>query len=197
MIKIAITGGIGSGKSYVSSIFESFDVPIYNADENSKKIVSSSIEIKDRLIDILGDECYKGGILNKKLLADFIFSSDCNRLLVNSIIHPYVYMDFLKWSKEHYYSNIIGMESAILFESGFDKYVDRVVMVYAPLELRIERAMTRDNASQDEIKARISAQMDDEKKRHLSHYVIDNSGDVELIPQVKKVIEQLLKEFRE
>lgn len=196
MIKIAITGGIGSGKSYVSSIFESLNIPIYNADVNSKKIVSSNLELKSKLIEILGEDCYINGELNKKKLANFIFSSDENRLLINSIIHPYVLKDFLKWSEEHSQYDIVGMESAILFESGFNKYVDKVVMVYAPLEIRINRTMSRDNSTREEVLARISAQMDDEQKRALSHYIINNGGDNELLPQINGIINKLLIDFR-
>ncbi len=196
MIKIAITGGIGSGKSYVSSIFESLNIPIYNADVNSKKIVSSNLELKSKLIEILGEDCYINGELNRKKLANFIFSSDENRLLINSIIHPYVLKDFLKWSEEHSQYDIVGMESAILFESGFNKYVDKVVMVYAPLEIRINRTMSRDNSTREEVLARISAQMDDEQKRALSHYIINNGGDNELLPQINGIINKLLIDFR-
>ncbi len=196
MIKIAITGGIGSGKSYVSSIFESLNIPIYNADVNSKKIVSSNFELKSKLIEILGEDCYINGELNRKKLANFIFSSDENRLLINSIIHPYVLKDFLKWSEEHSQYDIVGMESAILFESGFNKYVDKVVMVYAPLEIRINRTMSRDNSTREEVLARISAQMDDEQKRALSHYIINNGGDNELLPQINGIINKLLIDFR-
>lgn len=196
MIKIAITGGIGSGKSYVSSLLESMDIPVYNADDNSKNIVSTNPELKSKLIEILGEDCYLEGKLNKKLLADFIFSSEKNRLLINSIIHPYVYRDFLRWSEEHSESRIIAMESAILYESGFNEYVDKVVMVYAPLEVRIERAMARDNSTRSEIMARISAQMDDDMKSALADYLIDNGGKKELLPQINSVINKLIKEFR-
>ena len=172
------------------------NIPIYNADVNSKKIVSSNLELKSKLIEILGEDCYINGELNRKKLANFIFSSDENRLLINSIIHPYVLKDFLKWSEEHSQYDIVGMESAILFESGFNKYVDKVVMVYAPLEIRINRTMSRDNSTREEVLARISAQMDDEQKRALSHYIINNGGDNELLPQINGIINKLLIDFR-
>lgn len=192
MIKIAITGGIGSGKTYVSSMLERMGIAVYNADENSKRITATSSVLREKLISVVGEDCYMGCDLNKKRLAQFIFSSKENRLLVNSIIHPLVYEDFLKWSAEKADSAIVAMESAILYEAGFDKYVDKVVMIHAPLEIRISRAMQRDSSTKEEVMARISAQMDDDEKCRLADYVVENDGLCELKPQLDRIIEELM-----
>lgn len=166
MIKIAITGGIGSGKSYISHLLETMDVPVYNADNEAKRLMVSDEGIHRELIALLGKEVYdKEGALNKPLLASYLFSAPEHVRQINAIIHPRVREDFIRWIGELKECEIAGMESAILYEAGFENTVDAVVMVYAPLELRVKRAMQRDNATEQQVRARILAQLDDEEKR--------------------------------
>ena len=193
MIRIAITGGIGSGKSYVSDLLEKRGIPIYNADNESKRLTVSDMNIREGLIELLGEEVYQEGMLNKPLLASYLFASPENAAKVNGIIHPRVKADFLQWVDEHRHVGVVGLESAILYESGFDDVVDAVVMVYAPESLRLQRAMKRDQASETQVRARMAAQMDDEEKRRRADYVVMNDGSISLEEQLDVLVEHLKK----
>ncbi|MDU1890703.1 MAG: dephospho-CoA kinase [Dysgonomonas sp.] len=191
MLKLGITGGIGSGKSTVSELFILCGVPVYIADIESKKLVTTSPIIRKQLIDLFGEDLYTNGILNKALLASYIFNDKSKLDKVNTIIHPEVEKDFSEWASINNKNIIVAQEAAILFESGFNKLMDKVVMVYTPLEMRIERAMKRDNASRDKILERINNQMPDEEKAKLSDFVIVNDNKHSLIEQVLDIINQL------
>lgn len=194
MIKIAVTGGIGSGKSYISHLLENMHIPVYNADNEAKRLTVSDAGIRGELIALLGEEVYKDGLLNKSLLASYLFSDPAHVLQINSIIHPRVRKDFTVWVERQKKCEIVGMESAILYEAGFQDTVDAVVMVYAPVELRIQRAMYRDGASEEQVRARIAAQMDDEEKRRRADFTVVNDGVQLLIPQLNRIVEQLKTE---
>lgn len=191
MISIAITGGIGSGKSYVSALLQKQGIPIYNADDEAKRLMLGDEGIREGLIDLLGDEVYTDGNLNKPLLASYLFADAGNAARINSIVHPRVKADFRSWLKAHQESEIAALECAILYESGFEDTVDFVVMVYAPEELRVERAMRRDNATEQQIRARIAAQMNDEEKCRRADYVVFNDGSIPLERQLADLIAQL------
>ncbi|MFT3994290.1 MAG: dephospho-CoA kinase [Dysgonomonas sp.] len=191
MIQVGITGGIGSGKSTISEIFSLCGVPVYIADKESKKLTNSSPIIREKLIKNFGDTIYANGVLNKSLLASYIFGNKNNLELVNSIIHPEVEKDYLNWVVNNKKYNIVAKEAAILFESGFQKFVDKVIMVYTPLEMRIERTMKRDGISREKVLERINNQMSDEKKIKLSDFVIVNDGTESLIGQVISILNQL------
>ena len=191
MIKIAVTGGIGSGKSYISHLLEDMHIPVYNADNEAKRLTVSDAGIRGELIALLGEEVYKDGLLNKPLLASYLFSDPAHVLQINSIIHPRVRKDFTVWVERQEKCEIVGMESAILYEAGFQDTVDAVIMVYAPVELRIQRAMYRDGASEEQVRARIAAQMDDEEKRRRADFTVVNDGVQLLIPQLNRIVEQL------
>ena len=190
-IRIGITGGIGSGKSVVSKILSLLDIPIYLSDDEAKRLTATDEAIRRELTDLLGDELYQGGMLNKQMLANFLFASAENAEKINAIIHPQVKQDFRRWCTCHSASQFVAMESAILFESGFDSEVDVVVMVYAPQEVRIQRAMMRDAASRTQIEQRIKRQMDDEAKCSKAHYVLINDDKTALIPQVLQLLVSL------
>lgn len=194
MIKIAVTGGIGSGKSYISHLLENMHIPVYNADNEAKRLTVSDAGIRGELIALLGEEVYKDGLLNKPLLASYLFSNPAHVLQINSIIHPRVRKDFTVWVERQEKCEIVGMESAILYEAGFQDTVDAVIMVYAPVELRIQRAMYRDGASEEQVRARIAAQMDDEEKRRRADFTVVNDGVQLLIPQLNRIVEQLKTE---
>lgn len=188
VIKIGITGGIGSGKSVVSKLLRAMSIPVYLSDDEAKRLTATDETIRKELTALLGDELYQGNVLNKSLLAGYLFASPENAARVNAIIHPVVKQDFRRWCKENASSFILAMESAILFESGFDSEVDAVVMVYAPKEVRIRRAMMRDAASRTQIEQRIQNQMDDEAKRAKADYTIINDDKTPLIPQVFRLL---------
>ena len=193
MSRIAITGGIGSGKSYVSVLLEERGIPIYNADNESKRLTISDEGIRKELTDLLGEEVYQGGELNKVMLASFLFACPENAAKINAIIHPRVKQDFMRWADEHNSYEVVGLESAILYEAKFEDVVDGVVVVYAPESLRIERAMKRDGVSETQIRARMSAQMDDEEKRRRADWIVMNDGTIPLDEQLDALMKHLKK----
>ena len=193
--RIGITGGIGSGKSVVSRLLQAMNVPVYSSDEEAKRLMQTDAEIRAGLKALVGEELYSSGLgLNKALLASFMFEHAERVAQVNAIVHPRVRDDFRRWAGKQALSvPLLGIESAILLEAGFQDEVDAVVMVYAPEDVRIERAIRRDAASRESIVKRIHSQMDDEEKRKQADFVIVNDGETPLIPQVLALIASLSK----
>ena len=191
---IGITGGIGSGKSYVSNLLRlNFDIPVYDCDAEAKRLTSSDEKIRRKLIQLVGPEVFDGQELVRKRLADYLFSDPEHASRVNAIIHPAVLEDFGQWSMVNGQCPMVALESAILFESGFNKYVDYVLFVDAPEEIRLKRAMQRDNSSKEKIKARMQMQQP-ELHRKQADFIIDNSiaGDTRLLEQLKKTVQKLV-----
>ena len=192
-IKIGITGGIGSGKSVVSRLLGIMGIPVYNSDTEAKRITLCDEEIRYRLSDLVGQELFASGVFNRSLLASYIFGCSEHAEQVNRIIHPRVKDDFRQWVLARKGSGLVALESAILIEAGFKEEVDFVVMVYAPLELRIERAVERDNSSRNLVSKRIETQMADELKQKQADFIITNDGVTPLLPQVLELISLLSK----
>ena len=191
---IGITGGIGSGKSYVSNLLrQKFDIPVYDCDAEAKRLTTTDEEIRRKLIQLVGPEVFDGQELVRKRLADYLFSDPEHASRVNAIIHPAVLEDFGQWSMLNGQCPMVALESAILFESGFNKYVDYVLFVDAPEEIRLKRAMQRDNSSKEKIKARMQMQQP-ELHRKQADFIIDNSiaGDTRLLEQLKKTVQKLV-----
>lgn len=193
MIKLGITGGIGSGKSIVSRILQHLDYPVYISDERAKQLMISDQYIIESLTDLLGSKAYIDGELNKACIGGFLFASPENGQIINSIIHPRVRYDFESWCSHHQDKELVGFESAILFEANFRDTVDKTLLVYAPEETRISRAIARDNSTEELIIKRIRAQASDEWKRELADFVIINDNHKALLPQVFHLLENLLK----
>ena len=193
MICVAITGGIGSGKSYISAMLEERGIPVYNADTESKRLTLSNAEIRNKLIALLGEEIYANGELNKPMLASYLFASTENAVRINGIIHPVVKEDFKRWLTNHTEKEITALESAILYEAGFEDSVDTVLVVFAPRELRLERAMKRDKATREQIEARMDAQIGEEEKCRRADFVVYNDGSLPLDEQLTSFINQLKK----
>lgn len=194
MIRLGITGGIGSGKSIVSQLFRVMGIPVYDSDKESKRLTITDKGIRTQLTELVGKDVYADdGSLNKSVLASWLFSCEEHTLKVNSIIHPVVKEDFLSWVKkqENAGYKACGIESAILIEAGFQDVVEKVVMVTAPLETRIDRTMQRDHASRESVINRIARQMNEEEKKEKADYVISNEENTPLIPQVCQVIASL------
>ena len=192
-IKIGITGGIGSGKSIVSRLLEMMGVPVYISDIESKRLTSTNEMIRQQLCALVGEDVFQGGELNRTLLAAYIFGCTEHAKEVNAIIHPRVKEHFRRWASRKAADAPVALESAILIESGFRDEVDLVVMVYAPLEIRLSRAVERDKSSRELIMKRIEAQMCDELKREQADFVIVNDGETPLIPQVLELISLVSK----
>ena len=183
-LKVAITGGIGSGKSYVCQLLHEEGIEVYDCDAAAKRLMATDDEVKRRLTEVIGEDTYIDGVLNKAAVAKFLLASEQNKLLVNSIVHPAVARDFLD-------SGMIWLESAILFDCGFQKYVDRVVCVTAPLETRIRRVMQRDGIDRQRTKEWIAKQMDQEQVRKLADFEIINDGRHSLKKQVNAILKSI------
>lgn len=193
MLKIGITGGIGSGKSVVSNLFRILGVPVFEADKAGKEILDDDPEVKGSLRDLFGPGIFnENGFVDRKKLAAIIFSDEKALKEVNSIIHPAVRKYFSAWCDQQKGPYIIH-EAAILFESGFYRMMDYNILITADRETRISRVMERDAVSAAEVEKRISKQWDDKIKASLADVVIDNNNEL-LIPKVLEIDKQL-KEY--
>ena len=181
MVKVAVTGGIGSGKSYVCRLIERRGIHVYDCDSAAKRIMASSDEIKVALCRVVGDDVLSEGRIDKVVLASYLLKSEKNAQQINRIVHPAVAEDFIS-------SGYSWMECAILFSSGFDKLVDKVVCVTAPLEVRVDRIVRRDNISRDNALEWIGRQMPQEKVKTLSDYEIVNDGVLDVDIQIDKIL---------
>ncbi len=190
-LKLGITGGIASGKSVVSHLVNQLDIPVYNSDIEAKRLILLHPKIKEGLIRVLGNDIYHNGLLNKEKLAAYLFANADNANRINAIVHPIVMEDFKQWLKKYEYKPIVAIESAILIESSFVDLVDKVLIVQAPLGLRIERIQQRDQLNEADALKRINSQMSDEQRLEYADYLIMNDGENPLIPQVLKLISSL------
>jgi len=188
MKKIGITGGIGCGKSVVSDLIFLMGIPVYNADLESKRIVDEDKDVKAGLISLFGPAIYdKDERLDKQTLANHIFTDRESLLQVNRIIHPAVSHDFLDWSNSQI-ASIVAIESAILFDSGFNRLVDIAINVSAPKDQCLHRVMLRDGLSRQQVLHRMNNQMTDIQRNSLANYTILNDGIHPLIPQVAYIL---------
>lgn len=183
---IAITGGIGSGKSYVCQLLEKRGIKVYDCDAAAKRLMRTSATLRQQLRQLVGPQVYRGCILQKRVLAEFLLASEANKQAVNEIVHPAVALDFIE-------SDYQWLESAILFDSGFHRRVpfSFVVCVSAPEAVRVQRIMARDGISESKALEWIHRQMPQEQVEGLSDFVIHNDGVVPLEPQVDKLLENL------
>lgn len=189
-MKIGITGGIGSGKSYVCNLLKQWGLPVYNCDDEAKRLMTESPIIRHQLTALIGENAYRNNELNKPIIAEYLFANAENAEKVNGIVHPVVKQDFENWTKEQT-TPIVVQECALLFESGFSDTVDVTVEIYAPKEIRLERAMKRDNATRQQVEARMASQMDEEEKRAQANYCIINDGKADLNAQIEELFTQL------
>ena len=183
MLRIGLTGGIGSGKSTVARIFSVLGIPVYDSDTASKRLMAEDEMLKDKIIQSFGKESYTNGRLNRKYLSEQVFSDPKKTDLLNSIVHPATIKDAEEWMKKQNSPYLIK-EAALIFESGSNRFLDKVIGVSSPLSLRMERTMKRSNISAEQVKTRINLQMDEEEKMALCDYIIVNDEQQMLIPQV-------------
>lgn len=192
MLKLGITGGIGSGKSLVCSIFKQLGIPIYNADERAKDIINSDKALKSKIISAFGDLSYIDGLYNRKYISGIVFENKNKLQLLNDIIHPAVFNDWREFCKLHQNEKYIIKEAAIMFETESKNTVDKIVLVYSPLHLRIQRTMKRDNSSEEEVLRKINNQMPEEEKLKLADYILFNDGNKSLIEQVMELHNEII-----
>ena len=192
---IGITGGIGAGKSTVSSICKHLGFKVYNSDQRAKEIVSEDSIIKKKLISFFGNNIYKNGVLNRKFLSDKIFNDKSSLQQINSIIHPAVKKDFNSWVINNLNEKILFKESALLLESGAYKELDKIILIVSDKNLRVSRVLNRDqNRSKKEIESIIDKQIDEVNAIKYADIVIDNNHEKMLLPSVIKEIEKLIVE---
>ncbi len=196
MLKIGITGGIGSGKTTVAKIFELLQVPVYYADAASKRLYETDASLRERIIQEFGKEIYSGNRLNKAALAQIVFSDPAKLALLNSLVHPLTITDARNWMNQQKTTYVLK-EAALIFESGSAEGLDYVIGVAAPAALRIHRAMQRDGVSREEVQNRMSRQINEGIKMRLCDFIIHNNEQQLVIPQVLKLHEFLLKKAQE
>jgi dephospho-CoA kinase len=191
VLKIGLTGGIGSGKSTIAKIFEVLGIPVYYADEAAKKLMNTDAELKAAIKKQFGEETYTGNQLNRKYLAEQVFNDVYKLELLNSLVHPVTIRDAENWMAAQTSAYTIK-EAALLFEAGSAENLDYIIGVYAPQALRIKRVMDRDNTTREEVVKRIKRQVDDEIKMKLCDFVIHNDEQHPVLPQVLALHEKIL-----
>jgi dephospho-CoA kinase len=189
-IIIGLTGGIGSGKTVVAKLFENYGIPIYNSDERAKEIMVKDKNVMRMLILDFGEEVFVNNQLNKDFLAKRVFNSAENLKNLNKIVHPAVVNDFKKWALEQQ-APIVIMESAVIFENKLEKNFDYTIGVFADIDTRIQRIMSRSSISKKDIEERMSQQFHSKKLLKKVDFAIFNNKNCALIPQVEYILEKL------
>ncbi len=186
MLRVGVTGGIGSGKSTVCRIFAALGIPIYDSDRRAKALMNDDPTLVARITELLGAEAYRNGRLDRAYVAGRVFGDRGLLEKLNAIVHPAVGADFTDWAEAQERCGVpyALLESAILFESGFDGCVDRTVTVSAPLEIRVARTVARDGVDEAQVRARIANQADDAWRESLAAYTVVNDGRSSLMEQV-------------
>lgn len=191
VVKLAITGGIGSGKSVVSRMMNVLGVPVYDCDANAKRLMVEDVALVRGLKRMFGEECYnEDGTLDREFIASRIFTHSDNIKRINALVHPAVKRDFELWASRQK-GGLVAVETAILYESGMVDAVDKVLVVWAGKETAINRTMKRSGMSRTQVESRMSNQMSVDELLLLSDYSIYNDGDEPVMPQVIELIEQL------
>lgn len=183
MLKVGITGGIGSGKSLVAQMFEVLGVPVLHADDTAKYLMQHDEDLMASISRVFGTEVYQNGRLNRPFLASVVFSDKEKLAQLNSLVHPAVLRYGREWAARQTTAYTLK-EAAIFFESGSYKDMDKMIGVYAPYELRLQRAMQRDKVSEETVKQRMAQQMDEDEKMKRCDYIIKNDGSTSIIEQV-------------
>lgn len=173
MMLVGLTGGIGSGKSTVAEMFRDLDVPVYDSDLEAKQLMVTSMEMRQSILDLFGDEAYKGESLNRKYIANQVFKNTELLKKLNGIVHPAVRKHFLEWMEQQSAPYVI-QETALIFENGVQDQYDATILVTAPLNVRLERVMKRDNTTEQAVMDRMKNQMDDNQKIDLAQFCIEN-----------------------
>ncbi|HFA48004.1 MAG TPA: dephospho-CoA kinase [Bacteroidetes bacterium] len=192
--KIGITGGIGAGKTTVCKIFEAMGIPVYDADSRARAIMTDDIKVVEQVMDLFGADAYqKDGSLNRAYLAGIVFKDKKKLAALNAIVHPAVHADGEKWHASFSGVPYTLKEAALLIESGGHKFLDKLILVTAPEELRLERVVARDGSTAEAVKARMDKQMPENEKRRFADFIIKNDGSESLVKQVWKVHRQLIE----
>lgn len=189
-IKVGVTGAIGAGKTFVSSIFEKLGFPVFNSDIEAKKCMQSDVYLIEQIKVVFGDKVYKNNILQKNILSEIIFNDNEKLKSLNHLIHPVVSKNFINWCGNQN-SDIIIKEAAILFESGSNNILDKIICVSAKEDIRIKRVMSRDKCDKNHVLSIMSKQMTQKQKEKLSDFIIINDDKKLLMPQIVDVITKI------
>ena len=191
VLRVGLTGGIGSGKSTVAQIFEVLGVPVYYADIAAKRLMNEDAELRSAITTIFGEPAYANNILDRKYISSIVFSDPAKLDLLNSIVHPATKKDGQAWMQQQTSSYAIH-EAALIFEATVSECLEQVIGVSSPMELRIKRAMERDKVNRDEVLKRMDQQLDEDLKMSKCDFLLINDEQQLLVPQVLDLHEKLI-----
>jgi dephospho-CoA kinase len=192
MLKIGLTGGIGSGKSAVSTIFSENKIPVYNSDQRAKWLMNNDSLLKEKIVNLFDSQAYQDDNLNRSYISSIVFNDSSKLIQLNKLVHPAVALDFEQWIHKNKNTSYVVKEAAILIESEAYKQMDVIILVVCDESKRKERVVQRDNSSLKEVEKRIAKQLSDENKMKFADYVINNEGNLEdLEENVMNVINKI------
>ena len=192
MVKVGLTGGIGSGKTTVSNFLLDYGIPVYNSDSKGKTLMNTNLELKNNIVSIFGERVYDNGILNTNLLSSIVFNDSTKIEQLNNLVHPKVAQDFNQWVGKNNNKPILVKESAILIESGAYLNMDKIILVVSEKSTRINRVSKRDNSDLESIEKRINLQLTDNEKIKYADYIIENNSTLEHLKlEVLKVVNKI------
>ncbi|MBH83051.1 MAG: dephospho-CoA kinase [Flavobacteriales bacterium] len=195
MVKVGLTGGIGSGKTTVSNFLLDYGIPVYNSDSKGKTLMSTNLELKNNIVSIFGERVYDNGILNTNLLSSIVFNDSSKIEQLNNLVHPKVAQDFNQWVGKNNNKPILVKEAAILIESGAYLNMDKIILVVSKKLTRINRVSKRDSTDLESIEKRINHQLTDNEKIKYADYIIENNSSLENLKlEVLKVV-NIIKEI--
>jgi len=190
-IRVGVTGGIGSGKTLVCKVLETLGYPVFYSDIVAKTITDTDPLVITQVKKIFGDGIYYNGMLNRKKVAELVFTNNDLLAGLNSIVHPAVARAFEQWCLQNSSSQLVFKEAAILFETGVYLELHKTILITAPEDIRIKRVIERDGCTESEVRARMANQMTDEEKKRLADFTIDNSSNQLLLPQIINIVQIL------
>ena len=194
MVKVGLTGGIGSGKTTVSNFLLEYGIPVYNSDSQGKKLMNTNLELINDIVNIFGESVYNNGVLNTNLLSSIVFSDPEKIKQLNNLVHPKVAEDFNQWVRKNNNQPILIKEAAILIESGAYLNMDKIILVISKKSNRINRVSKRDNSDLESIEKRINFQLTDDEKIQYADYIIENNSSLDdLKHEVLRVINKINK----
>ncbi len=191
MLKVGLTGGIGAGKSTVAQIFKVFGIPVYQADQEAKRLMQTNTSLIEKIKESFSDKAYVEGILDRKFLSSIVFNDKQKLELLNSIVHPFTIQDGKEWMKKQTSPYAIK-EAALIFESGSQGEFDCLIGVFAPTTLRIHRTIQRDQVEREKVLSRMEKQLDESIKMKLCDHVLINNEQTLLVPQVIDLHQKLI-----
>ena len=188
---VGITGGIGGGKSTLSAVLRDRGYYVYDTDTEARELQNTDSLIREKLIELFGDDIYTSDELDRKKLAAIVFNNPDKLAQLNKVVHPAVRKRFEDWMVKHRSEKVLFVESAIMFETGLAGKMDKVVVVTAPEHVRIDRVMKRDGVSEDEVRARIARQMPEDEKVKKADIVLSSDGENVLSNNVERLLDEL------